>query len=99
MQSTFRYDVHAGTAGDNYVDEGILLFLWAGEPGVTRILEFVVWDNPAHVILSYDGIVWGPAIELDQDDPPVQIPHAAKAVQIKNVTPGSNARYQIIGFW
>jgi hypothetical protein len=100
MQSTFRYDVHAGTAGDNFTDTGTLTFMWQGVPGVTRIIEMSVWDNPAFVRLAYDAdLTWGDEIELDQDDPPIQIPHAARAVQIRNRNAGNNSRFQIIGFW
>ncbi len=99
MQSTFRYDVFAGTAGDAYGDVGILPFMWDGVQGLTRIIEVSVWDNGALISFTYDGIIFGPDIELDQDDPPIQIPHAARACQIKNLVAGVNARYQIIGFW
>lgn len=99
MQSTFRYDVHAGNAQDTYALTGTLVFQWAGVQGVTRIIEMTVWDNPAEIILSYDGTTFGPAIELDMDDPPVQIPHAARAFQIRNMVAGSVARFQIVGFW
>ena len=99
MESTFRYDVHAGTAGDDFVDTGELLFTWEGQQGVTRLIEMIVWDQPGMMIMSYDGVVWGPEIELDPDDPPIQIPYAARAIQIKNKIPGSNSRYQIAGFW
>ncbi len=103
MQSTFRYDVHAGNAGDTIATAGTMIFEWteaAGTvEGVTRIVEMSVWDNPAEMRMSYDGTIWGPFVELDQDDPPIQIPHAARAVQIRNKTPGSVSRYQIIGFW
>lgn len=99
MQSTFRYDVNAGTAGDAYVDEGTMTFLWEGVPGVTRIIEVVIWDNPAYIRMSYDGITFGPDIEIDPDDPPIQLPHAMRAVEVRNVNAGNNARYQIAGFW
>ena len=100
MQSTFRYDVHRGLAGDAYIDTGTLTFTdLEGKPGMSRILEFTVWDNPAYVRLSYDGENFGPDIELDQDDPPMQIPHAARAIEVRNVNGGSNSRYQLIGFW
>ena len=99
MQSTFRYDVHAGTATDAYAGTGELTFTWEGDLGLTRIIEMAVWDNPAEIIMSYDGIVYGPPIELDQDDPPVQIPHAARAIQIRNKLTGANSRFQIVGFW
>lgn len=99
MQSTFRYDVHAGTSGDNFSDIGILPFEWESVQGITRILEMKVWDANAYIMLSYEGILWGPEIELDIDDPPVQIPHAARAMQIRNVTVGANSRYQIVGYW
>lgn len=99
MQSTFRYDVHRGTAGDAFVDTGTLLFEWVSVQGVTRIIEMTVWDANAFVRLSYDGTTWGPEIELDIDDPPVQIPHASRAIEIRNATPGSFARYQLVGFW
>lgn len=99
MQSTFRYDVHAGVAGDTFATAGILPFTWAGVQGVSRIIEVTVWDANALLIMSYDGVVWGPEIELDQDDPPIQIPHAARSVQIRNAVAGANSRYQIVGFW
>lgn len=99
MQSTFRYGVFAGTAGNDYSDTGIMSFEWEGVQGLTKIVEFAVWNIGALLMFSYDGIVWGPEIEVDQDDPPIQIPHAARAVQIKNLVAGVNSRYQIIGFW
>ena len=99
MNSTFRYDVFAGTAGDTVATAGIMQFEYDGDLGVTRILEMSVWDQPAMIQYSYDGDVWGPEFELDPDDPPIQIPHAAREVQIRNKTAGSNSRYQIIGFW
>ena len=100
MQATFRYDVFADTAADTFaLSGGIMPFEWAGVQGVTRIMEMTVWDNPAMVMLSYDGTTFGPEIELDQDDPPMQLPHAARAIQIRNKNPGSNSRYQIVGFW
>lgn len=103
MQSTFRYDVLKGTAGNDFDPAGggvgILDFVWAGVTGVTRILEMKIWDQPAIMKMSYDGVEWGPEFELDQDDPPMQIPHAAREFQIKNKTAGLDARFQIIGFW
>lgn len=99
MQATFRYDVFAGTAGDDFIDTGIMSFEWEGVPGLTRIIEVTVRDNGALMMMSYDGVIWGPEIELDQDDPPIQIPHAARSVQIKNLVAGVNSRFQIIGFW
>ena len=99
MQSTFRYDVLSGTATDTYAGTGILNFQWQGVQGVTRIIEITAWDAPLDIRMTYDGTTWGPDIEVDQDDPPIQIPHAARAVQVKNHTPGSNSRYQITGFW
>lgn len=89
----------AGTAADTYALTGTLNFEWVGVQGVTRIMEFSVWDNPAYIRLSYDGITFGKDIELDQDDPPMQIPHASRAIEIRNKNPGSNSRYQLIGFW
>lgn len=99
MQSTFRYDVFAGVAGDTVATAGIMFFDWAGVRGITRIIEVSCWDQPAMFLMSYDGTTWGPEIELDPDDPPIQIPHAARAIQIRNKTAGSNSRYQLIGFW
>lgn len=99
MQSTFRYDVFRGTAGDTFATAGVLAFQWAGTLGVSRIIEVSVWDAPALLMMSYDGITYGPEMELDQDDPPIQIPHAARSVQIRNMTPGANSRYQVVGFW
>ena len=99
MQSTFRYDVHAGTAGDTFATAGVLAFAWAGVVGVSRIIEVTVWDAPAMMMMSYDGTNYGKEIELDMDDPPIQIPHAARSIQIRNANPGANSRYQIVGFW
>lgn len=99
MQSTFRYDVFRGVATDAYAGTGILSFLWVGVVGVTRIFEAKVWDANAEIIMTFDGLIWGPAIELDIDDPPWQIPHACREVQIRNNTAGANSRYQICGFW
>lgn len=99
MQATFRYDVFAGVAADTYALTGILNFQWLGVAGVTRILEITVWDANADIIMTFNGVDWGPDIELDQDDPPIQIPHAARSVQIRNNAAGANSRYQIVGFW
>jgi hypothetical protein len=99
MQATFRYAVHRGVAGDTYATAGILNFLWLTDAGVTRIIELTTWDNPALIIMSYNGTDYGDQLEVDQDDPPLQFPHAARAVQIMNAVAGNNARYQIAGFW
>lgn len=99
MQSTFRYDVFPGTAGDTFATAGVNNFLWEGVQGITRIIEMQTWDAPAAIILSYDGTLYGPEIELDMDDPPIQIPHASRSFQIRNMNPGANSRYQIIGYW
>lgn len=99
MQSTFRYDVHAGTAGDTIATAGDMIFEWAGEPGLTRIIEVSVWDQPAMFSMSYDGAIFGKEMEIDQDDPPIQIPHAGRTVRIRNKIAGNNSRYQIVGFW
>ncbi len=99
MQSTFRYDVHAGTATDAFAGTGTLDFLWQGVSGTTRIIEMSCWDNPLFVRFSYRAGLWGPEIELDEDDPPIQIPHAARQLEVRNAVAGNNSRYQIIGFW
>lgn len=99
MQSTFRYAVNSGNAADTYAGTGTLTFLWAGAAGTTRIIEIVVWDNPAYISMSYDGVVFGDDLEVDPDDPPIQLPHAMRACQIRNVNAGNVARYQIAGFW
>ncbi len=99
MQSTFRYDVHSGNAGDTVATAGDMEFQFQGVAGLTRIIEISVWDQPAMFSMSYDALVWGPEIEIDQDDPPIQIPHAARQVRIRNAIAGNVSRYQIIGFW
>lgn len=99
MQSTFRYNVHAGNAGDTFAIVGVCSFTSGGVPGVTRIVEMMTWDNPAMIMFSYDGIVYGDEIEIDHDDPPVQLPHAARSFQIRNKNTGAVSRYQIAGYW
>lgn len=100
MQSTFRYAVQAGNAGDAYAGVGTLTFTDAdGNAGVSRILDITVWDNAALVTMSYDGIIFGDDYEVDPDDPPVQLPHAVRAFQIMNKTAGNVARYQVAAFW
>ena len=99
MQSTFRYDIFAGVAGDNFIDTGFLNFEWEGVVGVTRIIQMSVRDANAFIMMSYDGIIWGPEIELDIDDQPIQIPHAARSIQIRNALAGANTTYQLIGYW
>lgn len=99
MQSTFRYDVNAGDAGDTIATAGDMIFEYEGVAGLTRIIEVSTWDQPAMFSMSYDGTTFGKEIEIDQDDPPIQIPHAARTVRIRNKIAGNVSRYQIIGFW
>lgn len=99
MEITFRYDVHAGSAGDGYADSGIMTFEWQEKPGNSVILILRVWDKPAYIVLSYDGTDFGDEIEVDPNDPPLQIPYSARSFQIRNKTAGDTARFQIVAFW
>ena len=99
MQSTFRYDVFRGNAGNLFTDVGTLSLEWETVQGMSRIVQISCWDANCFFRMSYDGEVWGPEIEVDMDDPPLQFPHAAREIEVRNATPGAISRYQIIGFW
>jgi len=99
MNSTFRYDVFAGLAGDTFAGTGTLTIQWAGVAGTTRVIQMSCWDAGLIIMMSYDGTTFGPEFEIDQDDPPIQLPHAVRAVQIRNSVVGAISRYQISGWW
>ena len=99
MITTFKYDVKIGIAGDNYSDVGDMTFEWDGEPGVTQLVIVEVYNNAACIALSYDGSMFGDDIEFYPDSPPQPVAFACRSVRIKNRDAGSNAIYQITGYW
>lgn len=92
MESTYRYSVHSGYAPDAY---------GAAEEfgGTTRILDITIKDNPAVFTFSYDGVTFGDDYIVFSDDPPLQLPHAARAFKVRNQTAGGIAWYQVAGLW
>lgn len=99
MISFYKYDAHIGVAGDDYGDWGTMTFRYDGEEGVTGILMVEVWNNPACVHMSLDGENFGDDIEFDPDNPPIPLPFACRAIEIRNRDAGAAAIFQITGYW
>ena len=67
--------------------------------GLTQSIEVTVWDAPAFIRLSYDGINYYGEIEVDNAHQPAQWWFAARTFQVRNATAGNVARVQVIGMW
>ena len=93
MFSCSRYETKAGNAPDAY--GAAITFT-----NPSRILEVTIWDQPAVLSLSYDGVTFGNDIEKDPgaEGFPYQIFYQCKAFKIKNKVAGNVARYQVIGW-
>jgi hypothetical protein len=61
-------------------------------------LYITVWDKPVNIQFSYDGLVYGDTMEIDPDDPPLEIPHSCKSFMMQNETFGLTARAQAVAF-
>lgn len=90
MQSTYRYDVQTGYAADAWTeyifDDNI----------VSKILDVTIKDNNADLQWlnnAVDG--YGDTFVVFSDDPPLQLPHAARQFRIKNHTAGLIAWFQV----
>ena len=92
MISTYRYDVQTGNAPDAF--GAAIVF-----DGTSRILDITIKDNPAEIRWSYDGVTFGDVFVVFSDDPPLQLPHAARAFQIRNRTATLIAWYQIACYY
>jgi len=57
-----------------------------------------VWDNPAIIKRSADGITYDDEIEISANSF-YSFDCSTKMMNIKNKTAGSNARYQFVGWW
>ena len=100
MYSAYRYQVHiANAAPDVYGVAYEFADPQTGANATTRFIDITIWDNPAHLSFSYDGVYFGDDMEIDPDHPPLQLPFAVRAFKIKNKTAGSIARWQVCGFW
>ena len=64
---------------------------------VSRI-DVTIWTNPVLMRLSPDGTRWGDWIERNADSE-YSLDCAVSKLEIKNKTPGSNARYQLVGWY
>jgi len=88
----FEYnDTYTGTATDT----------WSAAIAFTQTasrVDIFIWDNPADIQRSSDGIVWQDTIEV-----PANTMYSFDAVtvqfRIKNTNAGFAARYQVIGWW
>jgi len=67
-------------------------------PFSSSYLYITVWDKPVNIMFSYDGIVYGDSMEVDPDDPPLEIPHSCLSFQMQNKTAGLIARAQAVAF-
>lgn len=85
-------DVKSGTAGDAYLGSPLAF------DGVASTVDIYIETNDAIVKRSVDGVsfddeFWVPAGAV------VSIDSVTHSINIKNRTPGSNAGYQIIGWY
>jgi hypothetical protein len=67
---------------------------------VSEILLIQTWDENLSIQLSQDGVAYQDELELD---PGLSLGswlhrYAARGFSVKNTTPGSTARYQIVAF-
>lgn len=86
-------ETHDGNALDNY--PVITLLRQASE-----ILLIQTWDEGLCVKLSQDGLTYQDELEIDPDLDFGSWLHrySARGFTVKNKTPGSTARYQIVAF-
>lgn len=89
-----RNTVYAGNAADAY--PAITAF---GEQSEVILVQ--TWDNNLMFKLSSDGISYVDEEEVDPDKNLGSWFHraAARGIAVKNETPGSVARYQVIAFF
>ena len=85
------YDLEQVTFADDNADQVIFSQV------VSRI-DLTIWTNPVLFRLSPDGIRWGGWIEQNADSAYSFDCNVAK-LEIKNKNAGSNARYQIVGWY
>lgn len=84
------YEVSSGTAAD----------AWSGAYAFAEIasrIDIFVWDNPLDIQIWKATETWGSAIEVPVGFYSVEI--RVPKFRIKNHNAGSDARYQIIGWW
>ena len=91
MPAYYRYEVEAGNGAAGWVTTTFAII------PISAMLDITVWDNRLNIQLSYDGVNFGETIEIDNSDPPVQFPFAARAFRVQNTTAALVARYQVIG--
>jgi len=65
---------------------------------LTCRVDMTIWTNPVLFRLSPDGVRWGDWIEVNADSA-YSFDCNVTRLQIKNKNPGSNARYQIVGWY
>lgn len=92
MFTTSRLEVAKGNAPDAYATTTFT--------NVSRYMDIKIWDNPAYIKLSYDGVTFNDPMEFDPavQSMPYPIFFQAKAFQIQNKTPGVIARYEIVNY-
>lgn len=85
LSPSYHYTVFSGVAPDDYpdafVDVGFL----------TTKIHCRIWDNPAEVVLSYDGST---AVSEEYTEQGFHRLKMARGFMIRNFIPGMVARYQ-----
>lgn len=100
MYSAYRYTVARGNAPDPAVG----IDPWAGIAeivvgGTSRFINYGVSDNPLVMRFLYKGTDWGDDIHISQDDPPDIFYYSAQKAQVRNLSAGNIAVYQLIFSW
>jgi len=112
FRSSYRLDRHEinpapdpAVGPDPWLGLPVYTFQWL-EPasgqirdGVSQSIEVTVWDNPAFIRVSYDGVNYYDQIEVDNAHQPAQWWFAARTFQVRNATAGNDARIQVVGMW
>jgi len=65
---------------------------------LTITVDIFIWDNPAIIGRSVDGITWQDDIEIPANTS-FSFDAQTKQIRIKNKTAGAVARYQVIGWY
>ena len=87
LNPSYRYAIFAGDAQDDYQE----VFVPIGF--LTTKIHCRIWDNPAEVVLSYDGET---AISEEYTQQGFHRMKFIRAFRIRNYVPGMVARYQFM---
>lgn len=87
LDPSYHYTVFAGEASDDYP----AVFVQVGF--LTTKIHCRIWDNPAEVVLSYDGEA---AVSEEYTEQGFHRMKMARGFMIRNYTPGMVARYQFV---